>query len=360
MKPPRVVTTTETPSTAPTDRTPARLPLWVIALVCWGLYAITRVIDRVDLAAFDRVTTFGVIFASIVIEALPFILIGSLVSAAMAVYVPDRFFARVARLPRALQVPGATLAGFTFPVCECGSVPIGRRLISSGISPAAALGFMFAAPALNPVVLGSTWVAYGGGLSGLEMAGGRAVFGFFIAMAAGLVIAKGGANVLRSDPPEGTADHGHDHHDHCSHDGQGPVANGRERAADYLGHMSADLLFMGRFLVLGAAVSALMQTVIPQGIIGGIADTFILGTLTLMAMAFVLSLCSEADAFVAVSFTAFPRGSQLAFLLFGPLLDTKLAAIYGATFRRDFVPRLLIVIVPMILAATTVFGLVIT
>ena len=288
------------------------------------------------------------------IEALPFILIGSLVSAAMAVYVPDRFFARVSRLPRSLQVPGATLAGFTFPVCECGSVPIGRRLITNGISPAAALGFMFAAPILNPVVLGSTWVAYGGGIAGLEMVGGRAFFGFFIAMAAGLMIARGGGWVLRDRHGLGDIDDGHGH----DHDHGPPHAEGsrKVRFADYFGHMTADLLFMGRFLVIGAAVSAAMQTFIPQEIIGGVADTFILGTITLMLMAFMLSLCSEADAFVAVSFTAFPRSSQLAFLLFGPMLDTKLAAIYGATFRGNFIGRLLIVIVPLILIGTTIFG----
>jgi len=344
---------------------PRRLPIWVIAVICWALYVVTRVIGQVDLAGFDRVATFGVIFASIVIEALPFILIGSLVSAAMAVYVPDRFFSRVARLPRALQVPGATLAGFTFPVCECGSVPIGRRLITNGINPAAALGFMFAAPILNPVVLGSTWVAYGGGVVGLEMVGGRAALGFVIAMAAGLMIAKGGQKVLRdrhglNDDGGLTEDHGHDH-DHtdgvCNHEpGSARSGTRGERVGDYLGHMTSDLLFMGRFLVLGAAVSALMQTVVPQEFIGGIADTFILGTITLMLMAFMLSLCSEADAFVAVSFTAFPRSSQLAFLLFGPVLDTKLAALYGATFRGNFIHRLLIVVVPLILVGTLIFG----
>jgi uncharacterized membrane protein YraQ (UPF0718 family) len=101
-----------------------------------------------------------------------------------------------------------------------------------------------------------------------------------------------------------------------------------------------------------------MQTFVPQQVLGTVAGTFLLGSLTLMAMAFILSLCSEADAFVAVSFTAFPRSSQLAFLVFGPILDTKLAALYGATFRSSFVPRLAIVTVPMILVGTAIFGLV--
>ncbi len=350
-------------TTTATDRpssslTPRRLPLWAIGVGFWALFLVTQVIDKVDLAQFDRVATFGVIFASIVIEALPFILIGSLVSAAMAVYVPDRFFSRVSRLPRSLQVPGATLAGFTFPVCECGSVPIGRRLITNGISPAAALGFMFAAPVLNPVVLGSTWVAYGGGVVGLEMVGGRAFFGFLIAMAAGLMIARGGQSVLRERHGRTDIDTSPEHdHQHDHPQGNERSKGGRKaRFSDYFGHMTADLIFMGRFLVIGAAVSAAMQTFVPQEIIGGVADTFILGTITLMLMAFMLSLCSEADAFVAVSFTAFPRSAQLAFLLFGPMLDTKLAAIYGATFRGNFIGRLLVVIVPLILIGTTIFG----
>jgi uncharacterized membrane protein YraQ (UPF0718 family) len=328
----------------------------VLAVGFWAVVLGAALVKRIDFQNFDRIATFGITFASIVIEALPFILIGSLVSAAMAVYVPDRFFSRISKLPRAVQVPGAALAGFAFPVCECGSVPVGRRLVMNGITPAAALGFMFAAPVLNPVVLASTWVAFGGGLDGLEMTAGRAGLGFLVAMAAGLAVSRGGGNVLRSDVDVDAGPH--DHHDH--HHSQAPGADvpWRARLGDYLGHTASDLLFMARFLVLGAAVSALMQTFVPQQVLGTVAGTFLLGSLTLMAMAFILSLCSEADAFVAVSFTAFPRSSQLAFLVFGPILDTKLAALYGATFRSSFVPRLAIVTVPMILVGTAIFGLV--
>jgi uncharacterized membrane protein YraQ (UPF0718 family) len=328
----------------------------VLAAGFWAVVLGAALVKRIDFQHFDRVATFGITFASIVIEALPFILIGSLVSAAMAVYVPDRFFSRMSKLPRAVQVPGAALAGFAFPVCECGSVPVGRRLVMNGITPAAALGFMFAAPVLNPVVLVSTWVAFGGGINGFEMTAGRAGLGFLVAMAAGLAVSRGGGNVLRNDAATAPGLHDH-HHDHA----HAPALEGapwRIRFGDYLGHVATDLLFMARFLVLGAAVSALMQTFLPQQVIGTVAGTFLLGSLTLMGMAFILSLCSEADAFVAVSFTAFPRSSQLAFLVFGPILDTKLAALYGATFRSSFVPRLLLVTVPMILVGTAIFGLV--
>jgi len=112
---------------------------------------------------------------------------------------------------------------------------------------------------------------------------------------------------------------------------------------------------MGRFLVLGAAVAALLQTAVPQDWLSSVADLTVISALALMAMAIALSLCSEADAFVAVSFTAFPLGSQLAFLVLGPVVDAKLAVLYGATFRRRFVLRLLAVAAPVALAGALIF-----
>jgi uncharacterized protein len=349
----QVAATQPPPLAATPSPQPARsVPIWQVSLAFWLLFLAVLAAHALKLGNVAQLTTFGVIFASIVIEALPFILLGALVSAAVAVFVPDRVFARVGGLPRRLQLPGATLAGFAFPVCECGSVPIGRRLIARGMHPSAGLGFMFSAPILNPIVLISTWVAFGGGTRGAEMVAGRATLGFAVAMAAGFVIAGRGTPLLRQDPAGNGCElpgHEHEHQD---------PADGRSGA--FLEHLIGDLLFMSRFLVLGAAVSALMQTFVPQSILTGVAGAAVIGILALMAFAFMLSLCSEADAFVATSFTAFPLSAQLGFLVFGPIFDTKLAAIYGATFRPPFIRRLLIVAVPLILAGALVFGAIVT
>jgi uncharacterized protein len=327
------------------------VPIWQVSLAFWLLFLAVLAAHRLQLGNVAQVTGFGVIFASIVIEALPFILLGALVSAAVAVYVPDRVFARIGRIPRRLQLPGATLAGFTFPVCECGSVPIGRRLIARGMHPSAGLGFMFSAPILNPIVLISTWVAFGGGTRGAEMVAGRATLGFVVAMAAGFAVAGRGTALLRQEPgADGYELRGHDHERHS--------ADGRSTA--FLEHLIGDLLFMSRFLILGAAAAALMQTFVPQSILSGVAGAAVIAILALMGMAFMLALCSEADAFVATSFTTFPLSAQLGFLVFGPILDAKLAAIYGATFRPPFIRRLLIVAVPLILAGSLLFGAVVT
>jgi uncharacterized protein len=315
---------------------PVTVPLIVAVVLLTGLsIAIGRVFE---LASVDEAQTFLVIATSIVVEALPFVLLGALVSALLEVFVPDRAFAVVSRLPLRLQVPGAALAGFAMPVCECGSVPVARRLMLRGVHPAAGLAFMLASPIINPIVLISTAVAYRG-QAALEMTAGRAGLGLVVALTAATVIARPGvARMLQPRAPE-------EHHHHA---GDGRV----RQVADHLG---ADLLFMGRFVIVGAALAAAMQTIVPQSVFTGVLTTPLVGSMLLMVFAFVLSLCSEADAFVAVSLIQFPLGPQLAFLVFGPILDIKLALLYGATFGRGFVLRLLIVTAPVVLAGAMLF-----
>jgi uncharacterized membrane protein YraQ (UPF0718 family) len=232
-----------------------------------------------------------------------------------------------------------------FPVCECGSVPVARRLIERGIKPAAGLAFMLASPILNPIVLWSTYVAYRGRGIGWEMVGGRAAAGLLVATAAGWAL--GGptaAETLRKL----SLSTSHSQTDRAS------------RARSFVDHVTGDFLFMGKFVVLGAALAAGLQTLIPQSIVSGVARTPLVGTLALMGIAFVLSLCSEADAFVAVSFTQFPIGSQLSFLVFGPIVDAKLTLLYGAVFKNRFVLRLVVVVVPLVLAASLWFEALVT
>ena len=285
--------------------------------------------------------TFVLIFTSIVVEALPFVLLGALVSAVIEVYVPASAFERLARLPLPLQLPGAAFGGLAFPVCECGSVPVARRLIARGMHPSAAVAFMLAAPILNPIVLTATFVAYSGVGLGWQMVAGRAAMGLTLAVVAGWALASDGTRDLLR--PRGSEEMDAEHHHHGN------------RPAALVEHLAADFFFMGKFVVIGGALAAAMQTAIPQSLVEGVATTPLIGSLALMGVAYVLSLCSEADAFVAVSFTQFPIGAQLAFLVFGPAVDLKLSFLYGATFKQRFVPRLIILAIPVVLAGSLWF-----
>ena len=315
-----------------------------IPAIALGLLGIVLVSRLAGLAEAAAVETFVIIFLAIVVEALPFVLLGAAVSALIEVYVSDATFSRLARLPRPLQIPGAALGGLAFPVCECGSVPVARRLISKGLDPSAGLAFMLAAPIINPIVLFSTVVAYRGQGIATQMVIGRAGLGLLLAIVAGQALGVQGArNPLKPrKEPEGVCDH---------HE----AARNKGRGRAFTEHLASDFLFMGRFIVIGGLLAAALQTMIPQDVISGFAGNPILGGLALMGIAFVMSLCSEADAFVAVSFTQFSPGSQLAFLVFGPVVDAKLSFLYGATFEKRFVRRLVVIAVPVVLAGSLLF-----
>jgi len=276
---------------------------------------------------------FFLVFSSLLIEAVPFVLLGALVSAFIEVFVPAAAFERIGLLPRPLQLPAAAMAGIAFPVCECGSVPVARRMASKGLAPQAAVAFMLAAPILNPIVIASTLVAYRGRDDMWLVLFGRLGIGLLAAIAVGWAVgSKRSGDLLRTacDAPD-------DHRDGSRRD-------------SFFAHLAADFVFMARFLVLGAAVAALMQTFVPQSLVAGVAGTPVLDVLVLMGLAYVLSLCSESDAFVAASFVQFGVGAQVAFLAFGPILDTKLTFLYRGTFRPGFLKTVVFVAGDVILA----------
>lgn len=301
--------------------------LGVLAIAVIGL----RIAEASGIA---QIQSFLLIATSLLIEAFPFILLGAVVSAAIEVYVPTRFFTRIGALPRALQMPVAGLGGFAFPVCECGSVPVARRLAMKGVAPAAAVTFMLAAPILNPVVLVSTAVAYRGRDILWWMVGGRAALGLIAGLAVGWIVGRQSKHELLRVPE--------DEHDPAD------AAQGRTRR--FFGHLSTDFLLLGRYLVIGAAVAAALQTFVPQSVLGAVAGAPVLSIVAMMALAGVLSLCSESDAFVAASFVQFGPASQLAFLVFGPMVDAKLGFLYAGTFSRGFVRTVVITVASVTLA----------
>jgi uncharacterized membrane protein YraQ (UPF0718 family) len=304
------------------------------ALAVAGLTLLGLALRVFDPTRISAAQNFFLVFASLLIEAIPFILLGAVVAALIEVFVPVRVFERLAGLPRPFQLPASGLAGVAFPVCECGSVPVARRLAAKGLTPAAAVTFMLASPIINPVVLGATFVAYRGRDVLWPMVAGRAVLGLGVAMAVGWVLSSQSASeMLRQRADEG---HGHDH---------------ASRRMALFGHLAADFTLMGRYLVIGAAVAAALQTFVPQDVLGAVADTPVVNLLAMMLLAFVLSLCSESDAFVAASFVQFGVGAQLAFLVFGPMVDTKLGFLYSATFTKGFFRTVLVVV-----AAATLVG----
>ena len=285
------------------------------------LIALGAAVRLADPSSLPWLRNLVIVFGSLLVEATPFILLGAAVSAAIEVFVPPSVFARIALLPRALHLPAAAAAGVAFPVCECGSVPVARRLASKGLAPSAAITFMLAAPIVNPVVVGSTFIAYRGRDTLWTMVLGRLALGFVVAITVGWVMGRvGSGELLRARSADPSASDEDD----------------EPRGRRFFDHLAGDTMFMARFLIVGAALAAAIQTFVPRSVVDGVASLPVLSLLAMMALAFVMSLCSESDAFVAASFTAFGPSAQLAFLVFGPMVDLKLAALYTGTYRRGF------------------------
>ncbi|MEY9211212.1 permease [Thermobifida halotolerans] len=270
------------------------------------------------------------VFTAISLQALPFLVFGVALSAALTAFVPARFWQRAVPRRASLAVPVAGLSGAVLPGCECASVPVAGGLIRRGVAPAAALTFLLAAPAINPVVVVATVVAFP---NQPEMALAR----FLASLAAAVVVGWLWAAFGRSDwlrPPR-------THHD--------PDASGWRVFAESMRH---DLMHAGGFLIVGALAAASVNVLVPREWVTAVADTPVVSVLAMAFLAVVLSICSEADAFVAVSFTEFSATAKLAFLVVGPMVDLKLIALQAGSFGWSFVRRF----VPLTLALTLLFS----
>jgi uncharacterized membrane protein YraQ (UPF0718 family) len=322
---------------APARRRPVSPRL--AALMIGGLVLLGVAIRLFGPTRVDWLRAALVVFGSLVIQAIPFVLVGAAAAALIEVFVPIGAFERISSLPRPLRLPAAGLAGIMLPICECGSVPVARRLVHRGLDPSSAFTFMLAAPVVNPVVIASTFYAFRGRDTLWTMVLGRTGLGLLVAMAVGWALgALGKEQVLR---PAGDEDRGHSLE----------LGKPEPRWRRFFVHLADDFLFMGGYLLLGASMAAIVQTFLPQGILERIGGTPVVDIVLMMAIASLLSLCSESDAFIAASFTQFGTSAQLAFLVFGPMVDLKLGALYAGSFRR-----VVVLTIVAVAAATTLLG----
>lgn len=256
---------------------------------------------------------------AVTVQALPFLLLGTALSGAINAFVPARVFTRV--LPRrpVLAVPVAGIAGVVLPGCECASVPVANSLIGRGVPPAAAFAFLLSAPAVNPVVLTATAIAFPGSPAMvlarlLASLGTAAVMGW-------LWLLLGREKWLKPA---------------VRHTGHRP---GHSRLTEFRLGFQHDFLHAGGFLVLGAMAAATFNVTVPRSLLDTFSGSPWLSVLFLAGLAVLLAVCSEADAFVAASLTGFSPVARLAFMVVGPMVDLKLIALQAGTFGRAFAVR---------------------
>jgi uncharacterized protein len=277
-------------------------------------------------------------FLALAFEGLPFVMVGSLVSGAIAAFVPSRMITRFLPKNHLLANLMSGLLGLIFPVCECGIVPVVRRLMDKGLPFSCGVTYMLASPIVNPLVIISTYAAFRGQAPELNTAV-RLVSGYLVAVLVGLSVMKvDPARILRSGSgraalrrravlsiaslPEAA-------------DNSSSTFTQRLIAAAQLG--SEDFIDTAIYFMIGAAVAAVFNTAVDQKVIVPLASNPILSTASMMGFASILTLCSTSDAFIAATFVSFPVAARMAFLIFGPMFDLKLFFLYSVLFRKRFV-----------------------
>ncbi|WP_169081462.1 permease [Paenibacillus sp. PL91] len=298
-------------------------------------------------------TTFyqlNTIFISMVMEAIPFVLVGVLISGFIHTFVKEQWITKIMPRNRYLATIFGCGIGIFFPSCECGIVPITKRLINKGMPLHAGIAFMLTGPIINPIVLFSTYIAFG---NDWQMVGIRAGLSIAVAFSVSIILSF----MFKQLPfrvQDGQAAAAIEPGTKMPLAARIPLG---KRLYEVVVHAIEEFFSVGKYLVLGAFIAACMQTFVPTSYLLHLGSNPVTSSLVMIALAFIISLCSEADAFIAASFrSTFTVGSLSAFLVFGPMIDIKNTLMLLGTYRGKFVVALIALVAIFTLAGSLIVG----
>lgn len=316
--------------------------------------------------------SFTTIFMSIILEAFPFIILGVFVSSIIQIFISEETITKLIPKNKFIGLIAAASIGLIFPVCDCAIVPIARRLLKKGVPLYIAVTFMLSVPIINPVVLSSTYYAF---LNNPYMALLRGVIGWTSSIVIGFIISKvdykhnkttklkeilfNARTLHYTSATCNNIVHSHNHccchheHSHNHNDKRSFIS----AISDILEHVSSELNEVGKFIIVGAFLSALMQTVIPRKYILSIGNHKILSILVMIFLAYLMCVCSETDAFIARTFVGqFTSGSIIAFLICGPMIDIKNTLMLSEAFNYKFIFKLTCIIMTVCFIIGIIFN----
>jgi hypothetical protein len=329
-----------------------RLSLYAATAICFLLivFLLWKIdISQLSFNSTEHLQSFKTLFISILLEAIPFILLGVLLSALIQSFVSEQMIRRWTPSNPVLGILFACLLGILFPMCECGMIPVVRRLISKGMPVYIGVVFILTGPIINPIVFAATFMAF---RNHPAMAYSRMGLAFVVAAIIGILLYRFVKdNPLRNNrsPLSGhDSREGHQHQHEHQHQG---------KLMTFLVHASDEFFEMGKYLVLGSLLTALIQIFIQRETLVDLGQGPLSSHLFMMGFAYVMSLCSTSDAFVASSFqTTFTSSSLLTFLVFGPMLDFKSTLMLLSVFKTKFVLILSLLVAITVLAGGLLWG----
>lgn len=306
-----------------------KLP-FAIALVCAvAVFALRAGVDLIEGVVLPgKLQDFFTLMLSIFVEALPFLILGSLLASVVNIYVSPHFFEKILPENGVIRRGIISLLGFLFPVCECGNVPLSRALLMQGLKPSEAMTFLLAAPVINPVTIWSTWAAFGYDRS---IVVSRVVATLLIANLIGFFLSlRRRESDFLTPGFQATCE--------VSRRKKPSPKNKKDRLklsllSDSFAH---EAFTMVKMLAFGALVAGVIQSFVPRDVLVSIGSNVVLSIVSMLVLAFVISICANVDAFFALSFAnTFTAGSIVSFLVFGPMIDIKMLALLKTTFRNE-------------------------
>ncbi len=328
----------------------------------------------------ERLHNAVTLFFSLLVEAMPFLLLGVLLSSSLLFLINEaKLITKIPKNPLVGAMVGSCV-GFLFPVCECGNVPVARRLLLKGVSPSVAIAFLLAAPTINPVVIWSTWVAFG---NRPQIVIFRVIFSLAIATIIGCIfsIQKDSRLLLQTSlakrlNPDGFTGAGKKQDvPALLRSGTFLLESGNSIAMTdalstpapinsqeflksqwkpFLDNVIQELRELGGVLIIGSAIAAIIQVFVPREFVFSLGQDPITSIVAMMLLAAIVSICSTVDSFFALSFAStFTSSSLLAFLVFGPTIDIKALGLMASIFK----PRIIIYIFALVAQLTFIFTL---
>lgn len=296
--------------------------------------------DQEGQLIWQRFQEFITFFLSIIVEAFPFVVLGVLISVIVGLFFKSEWLLRILPRNRFLNHLLISLFGIFLPVCECGNVPVARRLISKNFTVSQSVTFLLAAPIINPITLWSTLEAFRPDAS---IAIIRVLSALFVANFVGIVISfHKNQNSLLTDKFYAEVCEVDEHH--------------HSKVEEGIEIFQHEFIEVMKMLCLGAVFAALTQVFVPREIITSLGQSSFLSIVAMMLFAFIISICSNVDAFVVLPYAGtFTLGSIVSFLVFGPMIDMKILTM----LRTSFKPKLLLFITLFVALFSVLLGLVV-
>ena len=289
----------------------------------------------------------AIYFTTIMLEAIPFLLLGALISAIIEEFVSEERISKMIPKNRVLGSVVGIFLGLFIPACDCAVIPIAMRLKKKKVPTNVIVSFMLASPIISPVVLLSTFFAFGEtekmlvfGLSMPKLFVYRTIFGIVVALLVGIILDIVCKDSVLKEEKNIEHVHHHHHHEHnCNHECHHEKETGAlGRIRNIINIMYGDFMGIIGYMAVGALLAATMQILLPISNIGGIVQNKYVSTFIMMLLAFALSLCSTSDAFIARTFmNSLSKNSVLAFILLGPMIDIKNTIVLNKSFNKKFV-----------------------